>query len=264
MGMVRLLLIDEIHLVKEQSRGATLEVIVSRMKSVAAEMQALAIANPVRLVAVSATVPNLNDISAWLQNSDGSPAQMRIFGEEYRPIQLQKVVLSYPSSSSPNPFAFETSLDYKLLDVITKYSTGKPTLVFCSTRKSTVAAAERLCSLCSVVSGRHPFLRTNQIVQALNSAKSQLSDRKLADYVGQGVAFHHGGTNLSDRRVVESLFLRGILSVICTTTTLAVGVNLPAHLVVIKGTSQWIGGRLQPYSDMDLQQMIGRAGRPQV
>lgn len=50
------------------------------------------------------------------------------------------------------------------------------------------------------------------------------------------MGYHHGGLDLADRTLVENLFLRGDMHVLCTTGTLAVGVNLPAHLVVIKST----------------------------
>ena len=42
------------------------------------------------------------------------------------------------------------------------------------------------------------------------------------------------------------------------------GVNLPAHLVVIKSTMHYAGGMFEEYSETDILQMIGRAGRPQV
>lgn len=51
---------------------------------------------------------------------------------------------------------------------------------------------------------------------------------------------------------------------VVTTRTLAMGVNLPAHLVVIKSTMQYVAGSCEEYSDADMLQMIGRAGRPQV
>lgn len=51
---------------------------------------------------------------------------------------------------------------------------------------------------------------------------------------------------------------------VVTTSTLAMGVNLPAHLVVIKSTMHYVGGVFQEYSETDILQMIGRAGRPQV
>ena len=58
------------------------------------------------------------------------------------------------------------------------------------------------------------------------------------------------------------------MKVLCTTSTLAMGVNLPAHLVVLKGTRRWTAesGETAGYQEYDRStclQMIGRAGRPQ-
>lgn len=50
------------------------------------------------------------------------------------------------------------------------------------------------------------------------------------------VGFHNGGLCLKDRNLVEGLFLKGDIQVLCTTNTLAHGINLPAHTVVIKST----------------------------
>ena len=65
--------------------------------------------------------------------------------------------------------------------------------------------------------------------------------------------------------LVETLFEHGFIQVVCTTSTLALGVNLPVYLVIIKGTVQWKGGGkgYEPISEAMLQQMAGRAGRPQ-
>jgi ATP-dependent DNA helicase HFM1/MER3 len=79
-----------------------------------------------------------------------------------------------------------------------------------------------------------------------------------------GVAFHHAGLDTRDRAAVESAYLGGNLSVICCTSTLAIGVNLPCHLVIIKGTfSYQFGVGMQEMSELDVLQMLGRAGRPQ-
>ena len=78
-----------------------------------------------------------------------------------------------------------------------------------------------------------------------------------------GVAFHHAGLGPSDRHAIEKGFLDGHISVICCTSTLAVGVNLPCHLVIIKNTVGWQEGGCKEYSDLELMQMLGRAGRPQ-
>jgi ATP-dependent DNA helicase HFM1/MER3 len=66
-----------------------------------------------------------------------------------------------------------------------------------------------------------------------------------------------------DRAAVENGFLHGNINVICCTSTLAVGVNLPCHFVIIKNTMAYSGEGLKEYSDLEIMQMLGRAGRPQ-
>lgn len=77
------------------------------------------------------------------------------------------------------------------------------------------------------------------------------------------MGFHHAGLDVSDRRAVEQAFLSHNLSIICCTSTLAVGVNLPCYLVIVKGTVTWTDNGLQEYADLEMMQMLGRAGRPQ-
>ena len=104
MGLVKLFLIDEVHILKE-SRGATLEAVVSRMKSVGSN---------VRFVALSATVPNSEDIATWLGRdctNQHLPAHQERFGEEFRPVKLQKHVHAFQSNS--NDFAFDKLCDTK-------------------------------------------------------------------------------------------------------------------------------------------------------
>ena len=70
-----------------------------------------------RFIAISATIPNIQDLSEWLNVPEGS---MLIFGNEYRSIQLEKHVLDYPNKK--NEFLFGNSLNFRLLSVIRKYS----------------------------------------------------------------------------------------------------------------------------------------------
>ena len=81
--------------------------------------------------------------------------------------------------------------------------------------------------------------------------------------IATGVAFHHAGLDPADRHTVETGFLQGQVNIICCTSTLAVGVNLPCHMVIIKNTVGWQDGGCKEYSDLELMQMLGRAGRPQ-
>ncbi|KAA3681016.1 uncharacterized protein DEA37_0000496 [Paragonimus westermani] len=81
--------------------------------------------------------------------------------------------------------------------------------------------------------------------------------------LANGVGYHHAGLESTDRQLVEQAFLSGCLPVLASTSTLSIGLNLPAHLVIIKNTEQVINGQLKGYNSTQITQMIGRAGRPQ-
>ncbi|KAJ3086769.1 Sec63, partial [Quaeritorhiza haematococci] len=243
MGLIRLFMLDEVHMLNEQKRGATMEVVVSRMRTVGHETgspsrgQQQQKAQKIRLIGLSATVPNIEDVAVWLRGADGRSATVKVFGEEFRPVRLQKHVMAVGVGTAKNAFMFERCLDYKLMEVIQKYSDGKPTLVFCATRKGAMTAAEHLVTECQAAcSGgtltyghQHPFVKTRDKAEMLRGVAGRVKEKKLAG----------------------------------TTSTLAVGVNLPAHLVVIKGTNTYNNGRLMELSELDILQMLGRAGRPQ-
>ncbi|KAH9483965.1 ATP-dependent DNA helicase MER3 [Psilocybe cubensis] len=76
-----------------------------------------------------------------------------------------------------------------------------------------------------------------------------------------GIGVHHAGITMDDRRTTEQLFMRRILRILIATSTLAVGVNLPAHMVVIKGVRLYQNNISKEYSDLDIMQMLGRAKR---
>ncbi|RFU28853.1 hypothetical protein B7463_g7496, partial [Scytalidium lignicola] len=245
--MVKLFLIDEVHILKD-TRGATLEAVVSRMKSIGTNA---------RFIALSATVPNSHDIAVWLgrdHTNDHLPAHCEKFGEDFRPVKLQKHVHGFEGPQ--NDYAFQKILDSKLPQLISKYTQKKPIMVFCFTRKSCEGTAANLAS----------WWTGQKVVDRAWPAPAQrivARHKSLQDLVPCGVAFHHAGLDLEDRNAIEEAYLRGNISVICCTSTLAVGVNLPCHLVVLKGTVGYQDRTLSEYCDLEVMQMLGRAGRPQ-
>ncbi|OQE42952.1 hypothetical protein PENCOP_c003G06758 [Penicillium coprophilum] len=247
MQLVKLFLVDEVHILKEM-RGATLEAVVSRMKNIGSN---------VRFVALSATVPNSEDIATWLgkdATNQHVPAHREHFGEEFRPVTLKRFVYGYPSSS--NDFAFDKVCGSKLPEVIGMHSCQKPIMIFCCTRNSSLATAKELARL---------FTLTNPPARLWKEPKKRLEahNEDLKTTLPGGVAFHHAGLGPADRHTVETGFREGHINVICCTSTLAVGVNLPCHLVIIKNTVSWQDGGCKEYSDLEMMQMLGRAGRPQ-
>ncbi|KAB5566714.1 hypothetical protein GE09DRAFT_1218970 [Coniochaeta sp. 2T2.1] len=241
--LVGLFLIDEVHILKE-IRGATLEAVVSRMKT---------IGNNVRFVALSATVPNSQDIAAWLglnHEQQQLPAQHEVFGQDFRPVKLERHVFGYDKRM--NDHVFDKQLDAKLPGLLVKHSIGKPILIFCFTRNSCEQTA---ATLAKMPESERPWKSSANHIGVLKPG--------LQEVVQAGVAYHHAGLDIGDRRAIEQAFLNGDVSVICCTSTLAVGVNLPCHTVVLKGTVTYQNDSIQELSDLEVMQMLGRAGRPQ-
>jgi ATP-dependent DNA helicase HFM1/MER3 len=135
---VSLVLIDEVHLLNDP-RGSRLEIIVNRMRIMIKKTGGASI----RFVVASATIPNHEDLSRWLSDTDGIAARCLTFGEADRPVPLHKHVYSAPFESR-NPFTFDLSLNSRLSQIMSEFASGKPTLIFCSTRKSTEATAQFL------------------------------------------------------------------------------------------------------------------------
>ena len=66
--------------------------------------------------------------------------------------------------------------------------------------------------------------------------KNLAVSKDVKDLVPYGIGIHHAGLSKDDRTLVEDLFAAGHIKVLISTATLAWGVNLPAHTVIIKGT----------------------------
>ncbi|KAK7038046.1 ATP-dependent DNA helicase MER3 [Favolaschia claudopus] len=250
LSQIQLFLVDEVHILNE-SRGSTLEVVISRMKRRG---------SAVRFVLVSATVPNIKDIASWIGNKRRDDAAVIFeFGEDFRPCKLTRHVIGVTRQRGENDFSFARKLDFKLFAALQKHSIGKPILIFVSTRKGVLTTANQLLKDYSEAEkGRQtlPWTHSKRLDQVFH-------EKQLGELVAFGIGVHHAGLTIDDRRSVEDLYLKGALRVVVATSTLAVGVNLPAHTVVIKGVQTFQNNVSIEYSDLDVMQMLGRAGRPQ-
>ncbi|KAG1761698.1 Sec63 Brl domain-containing protein [Suillus occidentalis] len=269
LSQIKLFLVDEVHILNE-SRGSTLEVVVSRMKARGSD---------VRFLLVSATVPNIEDVASWIGSNHASsnhPGQIFQFGDEYRPCKLTRFVYGVVKPRGQNDFAYAHTLDARLFAVLQQHAVDKPILVFCPTRKGMasrllVTSTGTRHSLGTISTARQlakEYEATMKANQPLPwSIPVQIDqtfhDKDLASLAALGIGVHHAGLNIDDRKTTEDLYLRKVLRVLLATSTLAVGVNLPAHLVVIKGVKLYQNGESKEYSDLDIMQMMGRAGRPQ-
>ncbi|XP_073150697.1 DExH-box ATP-dependent RNA helicase DExH17 isoform X2 [Henckelia pumila] len=190
------------------------------------------------------------------------PQGIKRFGEEMRPVKLSTKVFGY--SRAKNDFLFEKSLQNYIFDLLKQYSGGKSALIFCSTRKGAQEAAQRLSHIAMSFGNSSPFIKGREEQERLREASLSCSDKQMQSYMLYGVGYHNGGLALKDRSLVEGLFLNGDLQILCTTNTLAHGINLPAHTVIIKST-QYFNKEKGTYMEYDrsmVLQMCGRAGRP--
>ena len=248
---VSLVIIDEIHLLGGD-RGPILEIIVSRMNYIAAQTE-----GSVRLVGMSTACANALDLGNWLGVKEG----LFNFRHSVRPVPLEIFIDGFPEQRGFCPLM--QSMNRPTFSAIKTHSPEKPVIVFVASRRQTRLTAKDLINLCGMEDNPRRFVRMSEDDLQVNL--SRVKDDALREALSFGIGLHHAGLVESDRQLAEELFANNKIQILVATSTLAWGVNLPAHLVVVKGT-QFFDAKIEGYKDMDLTdvlQMLGRAGRPQ-
>ncbi|KAH0597513.1 hypothetical protein MHUMG1_04892 [Metarhizium humberi] len=248
---VSLVIIDEIHLLAGD-RGPILEIIVSRMNYISSSTK-----NKVRLLGMSTACANATDLGSWLGVKEG----LFNFKHSVRPVPLELYIDGFPEIRGFCPLM--QSMNRPTFLAIKNHSPDKPVIVFVASRRQTRLTAKDLINFCGMEDNPRRFLRMDEEDLQLNLAR--VKDDALKEAINFGIGLHHAGLVESDRQLSEELFLNNKIQILVATSTLAWGVNLPAHLVVVKGT-QFYDAKIEAYRDMDLTdvlQMLGRAGRPQ-
>eukprot|EP01137_Pigoraptor_chileana_P014178 Opistho-2@4958 len=248
---VSVIVIDEIHLLGDD-RGPVLEVIVSRTNYISAHTD-----KRVRIVGLSTACANAGDLGDWLGITG---AGLYNFKPSVRPVPLEVHISGFPGKHYCPRMATMNKPAYQ---AIKTHSPDKPALIFVSSRRQTRLTALDLIAMCAAESAPRQFLKMPE--EQLDSILSGIRDGNLKLALSFGIGMHHAGLHERDRRTVEELFVNQKIQVLIATSTLAWGVNFPAHLVVIKGT-EYFDGKQKRYVDFpitDVLQMMGRAGRPQ-
>ena len=145
---------------------------------------------------------------------------------------------------------------------IKQHSPDRPSLIFVASRRQTRLTAFDLISFAARDEDPKVFLGCDD--SYIEAVSTSIQDEALRHTIVFGIGLHHAGLSSGDRDIVERLYLSGEIRVLVATATLAWGVNLPARLVIVKGT-EYFDGKLMRYVDYpltDVLQMIGRAGRP--
>jgi len=213
--------------------------------------------NSVRLLGMSTACANATDLANWLGVKEG----LFNFRHSVRPVPLELYIDGFPEVRGFCPLM--QSMNRPTFSAIKTHSPEKPVIVFVPSRRQTRLTAKDLINFCGMEDNPRRFVHMSEEDLQLNLTR--VKDDALKEAISFGIGLHHAGLVESDRQLAEELFLNNKIQILVATSTLAWGVNLPAHLVVVKGT-QFYDAKIEGYKDMDLTdvlQMLGRAGRPQ-
>ncbi|CCC68571.1 hypothetical protein NCAS_0B04870 [Naumovozyma castellii] len=250
---VRLIIIDEIHLLHDE-RGPVIEAIVART------LWSNHLQTSPRIIGISATLPNYRDVGRFLR----APKEgIFYFDASFRPCPLTQQFCGITEQNSLKRLSAMNEACYdKVLETV---SEGHQVIVFVHSRKETARTAtwlkDRLHETDNIDKLRKSDAGSKEI---LKTESENIQDPNLKKLLTSGISIHHAGLSRNDRSLSEDLFADGLIQVLVSTATLAWGVNLPAHTVIIKGTEIYSPekGTWQQLSPQDILQMLGRAGRP--
>ncbi|MCL4342175.1 MAG: DEAD/DEAH box helicase [Candidatus Thermoplasmatota archaeon] len=233
-----LIVADELHLVGDPGRGSKLEMFLTAARYL----------NPdIRIIGLSATISNSDQLSAWL---DADPVI-----SDFRPVELHKGVIYQGHLSLEEDEDIVLRKKMELEDACRYFiDRGGQVIVFLNSRKRAEDTAAKL-SLTLGIS------LTDQTPAESEESQDRYA-RALASTMPKGVAFHHAGLSGSDRTKVEQYFRDSRIKVIAATPTLAAGVNLPARAVIVRDITRFSDGGVGYISNTEVNQMLGRAGRP--
>ena len=249
---IRLVIADEIHLVGDQDRGPTLEMILTKLKLLESKPQ---------IIALSATITNADELSEWLDCT--------LVENDWRPVPLSEGVYNEGGviMDDGKYFEVEPSLRGPSVDLgAESVRDGGQSLLFAETRMRSASLATKAADVIS------KYLKKSEQDELEKISKKILEKNEhtqlvktLAELVKKGVAFHHAGLNQNCRETIETEFRKGTIKLLSSTPTLASGVNLPARRVVITSIVRYNSriGANRPISILEYKQLCGRAGRPQ-
>ncbi|XP_030306420.1 helicase POLQ-like [Calypte anna] len=256
MGDLGLVVVDELHMLGEGSRGAALEMTLAKI---------LYTSKSTQIIGMSATLSNIGDLQKFLQ--------AEYYTNNFRPVELKEYVkigdTIYEVDSKTEGFTFSRLLNFKyssnlekadpdhiialVTEVIPKYSC----LVFCPTKKNCENVSLMVSKYLKIEFRAHREKEKQDLIKNLKSIGNGSVCPVLKQTIPFGIAYHHSGLTNDERKSIEEAYSAGILCLLACTATLAAGVNLPARRVILRA----------PYVASDFlkknqyKQMIGRAGR---
>ena len=285
LDQVDTIIFDEIHFLADPERGTTWEEAI------------ILCPEHIRLICLSATVTNADEIAAWISRTHRQirlithteravPLSLHYFmdGQLHQAVDHRGVLVrDFPHSggelrrqqrraggnsrrlSERESGELDEPQPREIVDVLATRGL-LPAIYFLFSRNDCQAFAERLAVMRPNLVTDAQLPRIEGAIQtflaALRPEDHALEQvRVIVDLARKGIGYHHAGLLPVLKQLVEVLFTRGLMQVVFATDTLALGVNMPARTVVIGRLSKWDGRRRRMLIANEFQQMAGRAGR---
>lgn len=247
------IIVDEVQMIADRSRGPNLEFLLTLLRTRQRE------GIEPQIVALSAVIGDTNGLERWLG--------ARLLRREERPVPLNEGVLRRDGSFRYVDPEGEEKIELRVAREGRKDSSqdwliplarklvdeGEQIIVFRETKSETINVARYLAR-------ELELSPVEEALAELPSGDPSSASEGLRYAISRGVAFHNADLDREERRIVEEYFRRPDtpLWIIVATTTLAMGVNTPASSVVVVGLDH--PGQ-QPYSVAEYKNIVGRAGR---
>uniref|UniRef100_UPI004055B795 DEAD/DEAH box helicase n=1 Tax=Candidatus Electrothrix sp. TaxID=2170559 RepID=UPI004055B795 len=247
------IVVDEVQMIADNSRGANLEFLLTLLR-----MRRREGVEP-QLIALSAVIGDTNGLEGWLDAN--------LLRREERPIPLNEGIVS--STGDFRYLKSDTNEEKAVRQLITPISTGKRSsqdIVIPLVRKiikdggQVIVFREKTGETwgCANYLANHIVLPpATQALSKLPSGDPSSASNRLKECLQRGTAFHNSHLDREEKLAIEESFRDGELKVIAATTTLAMGVNTPASDVIVVGLNHPNG----PYSIAEYKNITGRAGR---
>eukprot|EP01133_Synstelium_polycarpum_P010899 gene10899-12704_t len=245
-------IIDELHMVGDGDRGFLLELLIAKILYVSK--------GAIQVIGMSATMPNLKSMQDWFRGD--------VFEGNFRPVPLVEHVrcldrilvksndgMSELRKLTPTQGMTNREHDY-FMQLINEVVPDCSCLIFCPSIQGTIDNAKIISGYLKAQKS-HRFEEREIVVRKLRDASDGSVDENLSATIPFGVAFHNSSLTSGEREIIEQAFKDKVINVLCSTSTLSAGVNLPAQRVILLSTR--MGNN--PISTRVYKQMCGRAGR---
>uniref|UniRef100_A0A673JNT6 Helicase POLQ-like n=1 Tax=Sinocyclocheilus rhinocerous TaxID=307959 RepID=A0A673JNT6_9TELE len=254
---IGLVVVDELHMLGDGSRGAILEMTLSKI---------LYMSKSTQIIGMSATLGNVGDLQTFLKAEN--------YTNDFRPVELKEYVKIKDSIYEVDPreetcFSFSRLLDFKyssgmqkmdpdrIIALATEVIPQQSCLIFCATKKNCENLAGMICKYLNKEFLKHKEAEKATLLSELKNSGNGSLCPVLQKTVPFGLAYHHSGLTSDERKLVEEAYSSGVLCLLTCTSTLAAGINLPARRVILR--SPYVAAEFLKRSQY--KQMVGRAGR---